>query len=97
VNDGPVPLVPAGSSPLRELARAVDETLRLPEPWPRDVDEEIFLRLSRDRADIVGQAMRRIISQPGDDPGELIATTAWLREQAATLPAHIYKQAGKLT
>jgi len=91
VNDPVTPLVPPGSTALRELALAVGQTLRLPEPWPRDLDEEIFLRLTRDRADLVCQATSRIIS--GEDAA---AAAAWLREQTAALPADIYKHAGRL-
>jgi len=90
--------VPSGSSPLRELARAVDRALRLPEPWPSDLDEELFLRLSRDRADVVCQAMNRIISgrQIQAGPGDAMAVAAWLDDQAAALPADIYRHEGSL-
>jgi hypothetical protein len=45
---GPViPLVPPGSTPLREMARAIRATLTVPEPWSRDLGEEIFLWLPR--------------------------------------------------
>ena len=94
MNDPVTPLVPPGSTVLRELALAVDQTLRLPEPWPRDLDEEIFLRLSRDRADLVCQATSRIISN--HQPGYVMTVTAWLRERAAALPADTYKHARRL-
>jgi hypothetical protein len=40
--------VPPGSTPLRELARAIDQALTLPRPATRD--EVVYLRYVRDRA-----------------------------------------------
>ena len=89
--DGPLPSRHAAA--LRELARTVGYALTLPEPGPSALDEELLLRLSRDRADLVCQAMTRITSSHGTDTGprDVTTTAAWLRDQTAALPADIYQ------
>lgn len=60
MNDRPIPHVPPNSTPLREIAHAVDAALTLPKP-ATERDELTYLRIMRDRARCVRQAMRDIL------------------------------------
>ena len=81
--------VPPGSTPLRELAHAVDQALALPAPATTR-DELCYLRVHRDRARLVRQAMRRVLAdrEVGDD--DIMAIVTSLRDQAAQLPDDAY-------
>ena len=81
-----IPPVPPGSTPLRELAHAVANSLALPGPATTR-DELTYLRISRDRARLVVFAMRRILAdrEIEDNPGDVMAAVTTLREQVAEL------------
>jgi hypothetical protein len=57
----PIPHVPPNSTALREVAHAVDAALTLPKP-AAERDELTYLRIMRDRARVVRQAMKDILS-----------------------------------
>jgi hypothetical protein len=85
-----IPPVPPGSTPLRQIARAVDKALTLPKP-ATERDELTYLRILRDRARCVRQAMRDILGDPEIEQderdvmvvvGELAAYVAQLRDDA---------------
>lgn len=54
--DGPIYHVPAGSSPLRELAHAIEDALTLPKP-ATEREELTYLRVARDHARLVREVM----------------------------------------
>lgn len=60
VSDSPATDVPPNSSPLRELAHAIDQALALPKA-ATERDELTYLRISRDRARLVREICREII------------------------------------
>jgi hypothetical protein len=77
-------LVPPGSTPLRELAHAVDQALTLPGPATTR-DELTYLRIMRDRARLVRQAMRRLIADREADHGDVMQIVASMRDETAQL------------
>jgi hypothetical protein len=87
VNDhSPIRPVPPGSTPLRELARAVANALALPRPATTR-DELTYLRIARNRARLVLFAMQRIIAdrEIENEPGDVMAAVTTLREQVTEL------------
>lgn len=86
MSDGPARDVPPGSSPLRELACAIDQALALPKAAP-ERDELTCLRLSRDRARLVREIAREIIRHPDieHDPRDVMALVVRLRREAPQL------------
>ena len=84
-----VPPVPPGSTPLRELAHAVANTLTLPGPATTR-DEVTYLRITRDRARLVRQAMRHILGDREADDRDIMAIVASLRDETAQLPDDSY-------
>jgi hypothetical protein len=91
--DGPaVRPIPPGSSPLRELCHAVDQALALPGPATLR-DEVTYLRILRDRARLVRQAVRRLLAdrEAGDRDVMLMANS--LRDEAAQLGDDTYDHA----
>jgi hypothetical protein len=72
--------VPPGSTPLRELAHAIDRALTLPRPAARDEVE--YLRCVRDRARLVRRALQRILTNPETDDDDVMTAVAVLRSQA---------------
>ena len=80
----PVRHVPPGSTPLRELAHAVDQALALPAPATTR-DELCYLRIHRDRARLVRQAMRRVLADREVGDADIMAIVTSLRDQAAQL------------
>jgi hypothetical protein len=76
--------VPPGSTPLRELAHAVDQALALPAPATTG-DGLCYLHIHRDRARLVRHAMRCVLAdrEVGDD--DIMAIVTSLRDQAAQL------------
>jgi hypothetical protein len=92
MHDHPVvPPVPPGSTPLREFACAIAQTLTLPKPATVR-DEVTYLRISRDRARLVLAAARRVLRdrEIEDDPHDLMIVVASLRDQTAQLPDDSY-------
>ena len=81
--------VPPNSSALRELAHAIDDALALPNPATTR-DELTYLRITRDRARLVRQAMRRILADREADDRDVMAAVTTLRDQAAQLPDDAY-------
>lgn len=91
--------VPPGSTPLRELASAVERALTLPAPATQR-DEVTYLRIMRDRARLVLLACRRILRdrEIEDEAGrDVMAAVAVLRDQVAQLPDDAYDHAPEPT
>jgi hypothetical protein len=76
--------VPPGSTPLRELALAIDQALTPPSPPTRDEVE--YLRRVRDRACSVRRALRRILTDPETDDGDVMTAVAVLRSEVEYEP-----------
>lgn len=76
--------VPPGSTLLRELCHAVDQALALPGPATTR-DELTYLRIMRDRARLVRQAMRRLLNDREADERDVMLVVASLRDEAASL------------
>jgi hypothetical protein len=89
VNDPVIRHVPPNSSALRELAHAIDDALALPNPATTR-DELTYLRITRDRARLVRQAMRRVLADREIEDSDVMAMVASLRDQAAQLPDDAY-------
>lgn len=90
--------VPPGSTPLRELAHAIDQALTLPAPATTR-DEVTYLRIMRDRARLVRRAMRDIICdrEIETDPFDVMAVVTTLREETAQLGDDVYDHAPEPT
>ena len=89
--DSPIPPVPPGSTPLRQVAAAVDQALALPRP-ASEHDEVTYLRVMRDRAREVRQAMRDILSDRGieEDGRDVMAVIENLRHRISQLGDDAY-------
>jgi len=87
-----VPPVPPGSTPLRELAHAIHDTLTLPNPATTR-DEMTYLRIMRDRARLVRAAVRRVLADREADDRDIMAVAVSLRDQAAQLGDDSYDHA----
>jgi hypothetical protein len=74
------PPVPPGSTPLRELACAIDQALALPRS-PTLRDEVPGLR-ARDRARLARRALRRILTDRETGDGDVMTAVAVLRSDA---------------
>jgi hypothetical protein len=92
VSNPAIPPVPPNSTPLRELAHAIADALTLPNPATTR-DELTYLRIGRDRARIVRQAMRRILADREAEDRDVMITVASLRAEAAQLPDADYDRA----
>lgn len=91
-----MPEIPPNSTPVRELAHAVEAALTLPNPAATR-DEVTYLRILRDRARLVRQAMRRLLAdREADDQDVMIAVTS-LRDEAASLADDQYDHAPEPT
>ena len=88
--------VPPGSSALRELAAAVENTLALPNPATTR-DEVSYLLIMRDRARVVRLTCRRILADREADDRDIMAITGTLRDQAAQLGDDTYDHAPEPT
>jgi hypothetical protein len=79
-------LVPPNSSPLRELAHAIDAALTLRKPATAR-DEVSYLRISRDRARLVREAAREIIRDRDieNDERDVMVVVVRLRERTGQL------------
>jgi hypothetical protein len=87
-----IPPVPPNSTPLRELAHAVAAVLTLPNPATTR-DEVTYLRITRDRARLVRQAMRRILADREAEDRDVMVIVTSLRDQVAQLPDDSYDHA----
>jgi hypothetical protein len=92
MNDPVIPPVPPNSTPLRELAHVIADALTLPKPATTR-DELIYLRISRDRARVVRQAMRRLLAGHEADDRDVMITVASLRDKAGQLSDTDYDHA----
>jgi hypothetical protein len=90
----PVSPIPPNSTPLRELANAVESALTLPNPATTR-DEVTYLRITRDRARLVRHAMRIVLNDRDieQDPCNVMVVVASLREQVAELGDDAYDRA----
>ena len=85
MNDhSPIRQVPPGSTSLRELAHAIEQALALPKPAILR-DELTYLRIIRNRARLVRQAMRRIADDREAGDGDIMTVVTLLRGEAAQL------------
>jgi uncharacterized iron-regulated protein len=80
----PARQVPPGSTPLRELAHAIDQALALPRAATFR-DEVTYLRIIRDRARLVRQATRRIADDHEAGDADVMTAVAVLRDETARL------------
>jgi hypothetical protein len=88
--DGPrAPVVPPGSSALREFCRAIEAALTLAAPATTK-DELIYLRVSRDRARVVLLGCKRVLADDVVDDRDLMAIAATLHDMTTQLPADQY-------
>ena len=92
MSDPAIHPVPPGSTPLRELAHAVDRALTLPAPATAR-DEITYLRIMRDRARLVRGAMRRVIADREADGDDVMCIAVSLRDEAAQLGDSAYGHA----
>jgi hypothetical protein len=76
--------VPPGSTPVRELAHAIDQALALPKA-AASRDEVIYLRIMRDRARLVRQAARRILADHEATDTDVMTAVTVLRAEAGQL------------
>jgi hypothetical protein len=81
--------VPPGSTPLRELAHAIDKALTLPRPTARDEVE--YLRCVRDRARLVRRALQRILTNPETDADDVMTAVAVLGSEADQVAEDSYE------
>ena len=84
--DRRVPVVPPGSSALREFCRAIEAALTLAAPATTK-DELTYLRISRDRARVVLFGCKRVLADHEVDDRDLMAIAASLRDMTTQLPA----------
>jgi hypothetical protein len=84
-----VPVVPPGSSALREFCQAIEAALTLAAPATTK-DELTYLRISRDRARVVLFGCKRVLADDEVDDHDLIAIAASMRDMTTQLPADQY-------
>ena len=84
-----VPVVPPGSSALREFCRAIEAALTLAAPATTK-DELTYLRISRDRARVVLLGCKRVLADDEVDDRDLMTIAASLRDMTTQLPADQY-------
>ena len=89
MSDPVIPPVPPGSTPLRELAHAINGALILSAPATQK-DELTYLRLSRDRARLVLYACKRVFADREASDGDIMTIAAALRDEAAQLRDDAY-------
>jgi hypothetical protein len=92
MTDRPIPPVPPNSTALRELTHAVANALTLPRP-ATSRDELTYLRIVRDRARLVRQAIRRILADRETDDGDVMGMVAALRDEVGQLCDDTYDHA----
>lgn len=81
-----VPVVPPGSSALREFCQAIEAALTLAAPATIK-DELTYLRTSRDRARVVLFGCKRVLADHEVDDRDLMAIAVSLRDMTTQLPA----------
>jgi hypothetical protein len=84
-----MPMIPPGSSALREFCRAIEDALTLAAPATTK-DELTYLRISRDRARVVLYGCKRVLADREIDDRDLMVIVAILRDLTAQLPADHY-------
>ena len=84
-----VPVVPPGSSALREFCRAIEAALTLAAPATTK-EELTYLRISRDRARVVLFGCKRLLADHELDDRDLMVIVASLRDMTTQLPADEY-------
>lgn len=84
--------MPPNSTALRELAHAVGQALTLPGPATTR-DELTYLRIMRDRARLVRQAMRQLLDDREASDADLMHAVTSLRAEVAQLGAEAYAHA----
>jgi hypothetical protein len=87
MSDSPITGVPPNSSPLRELAHAIDQALALPKN-AAERDELTYLRISRDRARLVREVAQEIIRDRDieHDPRDVMVLVVRLRRDTRPMP-----------
>jgi hypothetical protein len=85
----PMPEIPPNSTAIREIAHAVEAALTLPNPAATR-DELTYLRILRDRARLVRQAMRRVLRDREADDSDVMQVVSSLRDEATQLPDDQY-------
>jgi hypothetical protein len=88
MNDNPEPApireIPPGSTVLRELAHAVEQSLALPKAATQR-EEVTYLRILRNRARLVQSVMRRITRDRMDEDRDVMLMVTLLRDQVSVL------------
>lgn len=92
-----VPVVPAGSTALRELCHAVVAALTIPDPAVRpglssvqSADEAAWLQLLAERAALVLWATRRILADRETDDRDVMVFVASMRGRLTDYPPDGY-------
>jgi hypothetical protein len=81
------PVTPPGSTPLRQLARAVADALSLPPPRAGH-DEALRLRNLNQRAMIVASVCRRLADDVEADDLDTLMATASIRDRVSDYPVN---------
>lgn|GEM_PF-2750991 len=84
-------IIPPGSTPCRELLRAVADALTLPDP--AEADELACLRLRSERADHACTCLRRFLSHRENGSAEMVIEAQILRGLISGLPPGIIRPA----
>lgn len=85
----PAPVVPPGSTAVREFCHAIEQALTLPAPATTR-DELTYLRISRDRARVVLYGVSQILADREIDDRDIMAVVSGIRKQARQLPDDQY-------
>ena len=81
------PVTPPGSTPLRQLARAVADALTLPPPRALH-DEELRYRLMAQRCVITAAVCRRLADDPEADALDAVMAATSIRDRVADYPVN---------
>jgi hypothetical protein len=99
-----VPVVPPGSTALRELCHAVAAALTIPDPAVRpglpsvqSADEAAWLQLLAERAALVLWAVRRLLADRETGDRDVMIFAASLRAQLTDYPPDGYHHVGGLS
>jgi hypothetical protein len=84
-----IPMIPPGSSALREFCHAIEDALTLAAPATTK-DELTYLRISRARARVVLFGCKRVLADHELDDRDLMVIVASLRDMTTQLPADQY-------
>jgi hypothetical protein len=91
--DRPIPPIPPGSTPCRELLRALRDALRLPYPAGKP-DEHAYYVLRSKRCGLALEAIDRILTDRGADNRDLLTEAEVLRLHVRDLPPDGYEHSG---